>query len=224
MSRANAGTKGVPRADRELQILRAACEVFGTMGFAKASVAGIAADAGISKPLVYQYFGSKEGLFLASFNYGAETLAAEMERVAADDSVGVERGLRTLDGLFRTLEPQPWLWRLLFDPSAPVDGEVAAARAVYTDRITRLAVEGVGELMRLVGDDDPLDASALTAVWMSAVDALITWWLDHPGVTPAQMTERCHRLIIAISGAALPAELPAEGGVRRQAERSSLRA
>ncbi|MBB3088047.1 hypothetical protein [Nocardioides albus] len=78
--------------------------------------------------------------------------------------------------------------------------------------------------MRLVGDDDPLDASALTAVWMSAVDALITWWLDHPGVTPTQMTERCHRLIIAISGAALPAELPAEGGVRRQAERSSLRA
>ncbi|MBB3088046.1 TetR/AcrR family transcriptional regulator [Nocardioides albus] len=95
MSRANAGTKGVPRADRELQILRAACEVFGTMGFAKASVAGIAADAGISKPLVYQYFGSKEGLFLASFNYGAETLAAEMERVAADDTVSSVRSSRS---------------------------------------------------------------------------------------------------------------------------------
>ena len=204
MSRANAGTKGVPRADRELQIVRAACEVFGTTGFAKASVAGIAAAAGISKPLVYQYFGSKEGLFLTCFNYGAETLAAEMERVAADDSVALDRGLRTLDGLFRTLEPQPWLWRLLFDPTAPDDGEVATARAVYTERITRLAVDGVGELMALVGDDDPLDASALTAVWMSAVDALITWWLDNPGVTPTQMTERCHRLIVAVSGATVP--------------------
>lgn len=208
MSRANAGTKGVPRADRELQIVRAACEVFGTVGFARASVAAIAADAGISKPLVYQYFGSKEGLFLASFNYGAETLAAEMERVAADDSVGLERGLRTLDGLFRMLEPQPWLWRLLFDPTAPDDGEIATARAVYTDRITRLAIEGVGELMQLVGDDDPLDASALTAVWMSAVDALIAWWLDHPEVTPTEMTNRCHRLIAALSGATVPADLP----------------
>lgn len=214
MSRANAGTKGVPRADRELQIVRAACEAFGTVGFARASVAAIAADAGISKPLVYQYFGSKEGLYLASFNYGAETLAAEMERVAADDSVGLERGLRTLDGLFRTLEPQPWVWRLLFDPSAPDDGEVAAARAVYTDRITRLAVEGVGELMRLVGDDDPLDASALTAVWMSAVDALITWWLDHSEVTPSQMTARCYRLIVALSGAEPPARVAADPAVR----------
>ncbi|MFE7225809.1 TetR/AcrR family transcriptional regulator [Nocardioides sp. NPDC057577] len=214
MSRANAGTKGVPRADRELQIVRAACEVFGTIGFAKASVAGIAADAGISKPLVYQYFGSKEGLFSACLTYGAELLAGDMERVAADDSVGLERGLRTLDGIFRILEPQPWLWRLFFDRTAPETGDVAAVRAVYTDRITRLAMEGVGELMALVGDDDPLDVSAMTAVWMNVVDSLVTWWLDHPEVTPSEMTARCYRLIVALSGAEPPAQIVADPAAR----------
>src|SRR4051794_26466639 len=59
--RPNAGTKGVPRAEREAQIVTAATEVFGAQGFAATSVADVAARAGISKPLIYQYFGSKEG-------------------------------------------------------------------------------------------------------------------------------------------------------------------
>src|SRR5262245_9101334 len=59
------GTKGVPRADREQQILDAAVAGFGERGYAHASMAAIARRAGISKPLVYEYFGSKEGLYLA---------------------------------------------------------------------------------------------------------------------------------------------------------------
>lgn len=203
-ARTNAGTKGVPRADRELQIVRAAAQVFGTQGFARASVAGIADHAGISKPLVYQYFGSKEGLFSAVLHHGGEQLAGEMERIAQGDSVGLERGLRTLDGIFRFLEPQPWLWRIFFDPTAPTVGDVAAARDEYLERITQLAVEGVGELMTLLGDDDPLDVSAMTAVWMNISDALVNWWIDHPEVTPGEMTARCYRLFAAVAGAELP--------------------
>ncbi|MBO0842476.1 MAG: TetR/AcrR family transcriptional regulator [Nocardioides sp.] len=203
-ARTNAGTKGVPRADRELQIVRTAAEVFGNDGFARASVATVAERAGISKPLVYQYFGSKEGLFSAVIHYGGAQLADEMERIARGDSVGLERGLRTLDGLFRFLEPQPWLWRIFFDSTAPTDGEVALALAQYMERITELALEGVGELMSLLGDDDPLDVSAMTSVWMNISDALVTWWIDHPEVTPSDMTARCYRLFAAVAGAGLP--------------------
>ena len=55
------GTKGVPRADREQQILDAAVAEFGGRDYTHASMAAIAQRAGISKPLVYEYFGSKEG-------------------------------------------------------------------------------------------------------------------------------------------------------------------
>jgi len=201
----NAGTKGVPRADREAQILRVASEIFGTEGYAGTSVAAVAASAGISKPLVYQYFGSKEGLFSACLHLSKEMMIGEMERVAEGDSVGLERGLLTLQGIFRTLEPQPWLWRLFFDASAPRVGEVAEELAGYTQRITELALEGVGELMHLTGDDDELDVSAMTHVWISIVDALVNWWLDHPGQSAEEMTQRCVRLFMSITKADMPA-------------------
>ncbi|MGN6782199.1 MAG: TetR/AcrR family transcriptional regulator [Marmoricola sp.] len=200
MSRANAGTKGVPRADREDQIVAAAAEVFGGQGFAATSVAVVAARAGISKPLIYSYFGSKEGLFTAALHHYGAMLADEIERIARGDSTGIERGLLTLQGIFGVLEPRPWVWRMFFDPTAPRDGEVGAAVATYTARITVLAEEGVGELMQLAGNSDPLDTAALTAVWMSVVDALVGWWLAHPAVTAAQMTDRCARLFAAAFG------------------------
>lgn len=188
--------------------MRAACEVFGTEGYAGTSVAAVAARAGISKPLVYQYFGSKEGLFSACLHHGGQILAGEIERVAAGDVVGLERALLTLDAVFRLLEPQPWVWRLFFDPGAPREGEIAEAVSGYTARITTLAVEGVGELLRLQGDEDPLDVDAMTKVWMSIFDALVTWWLDHPDVSPAEMTERCVRLFTAVTSADVPVFAP----------------
>ena len=59
------GTKGVPRADREQQIVSIAIDEFAEHGYAGASMLSIAGRAGISKPLVYQYFGSKDGLYAA---------------------------------------------------------------------------------------------------------------------------------------------------------------
>ncbi|WP_300681563.1 TetR/AcrR family transcriptional regulator [Nocardioides sp.] len=191
-----AGTKGVPRADREEQILAAATEVFGSQGFAAASVVDVASRAGISKPMVYHYFGSKEGLLDACLHRAGGLLLGEIERVAGSGLVGLERGLATLEAIFEVLEDRPWVWRLLFDPTVPraVDG-VAAALADYTERITVLAHEGVAEMMAVAGNTDAADISAMTAVWVGLVDSLVAWWLDHPGESAAQMTERCVRLM-----------------------------
>lgn len=203
--RPNAGTKGVPRADREEQILEAAAEVFGTAGYAGTSVADVAARAGISKPLVYNYFGSKEGLFEACLRRNGELLLGEMERIARGDAVGIERGLLTLAGLFQILEPRPWAWRLVVDPTIPKDGPIDELVRGYLARITALNEEGVGEMLRLAGDTDPGDVSALAAVWHSIVDALVGWWLDHPGESAEAMTRRCVRLFRASLGSTLAA-------------------
>lgn len=48
------------------------------------------------------------------------------------------------------------------------------------------------------GNREPLDISAMTAVWMSIVDALVIWWLDHPDQTGEQMMQRCVRLLTAL--------------------------
>lgn len=207
-ARRNAGTKGVPRADREEQIVAIATEVFGTQGFAGTSVGDVAERAGISKPLIYNYFGSKEGLVRACLHRAIEILAGEFERIAQGDAVGLERALRTLEGTFALLERQPWIWRLFFDPTIPRGEEgIAAELTLHTDRFTALAEDGVAEMLRLAGVEDPLDVSALTAVWMSVADSLVTWWLDHPEETPASMTARCVRLFRIVLSAPLPPEV-----------------
>ena len=198
MVRPNAGTKGVPRVDREGQILEIASEQFGTLGFAATSVAAVADKAGISKPLIYNYFVSKEGLFTACLDRAGAVLADEIERIAREDIAGIERGMQTLDGIFTILQPQPHFWQLFFDSSAPTTGPIGESTAHYKDRITKLAEEGVTELMTMNGNSEPLDISAMTAVWMSIVDALVNWWLDHPDQTAEEMMQRCVRLLVAL--------------------------
>ncbi|MDQ3155901.1 MAG: TetR/AcrR family transcriptional regulator [Actinomycetota bacterium] len=196
--RKNAGTKGVPRLDREIQILDVAAAEFGAMGYAATNLAVIADKAGISKPLIYNYFTSKEGLFTACLDRAGAVLADEIERIAREDTTGIERGMRTLDGIFAVLETHPHFWKLFFDGSAPTTGAIGESTAHYKDRITKLAEEGVTELMTMNGNSEPLDISAMTSVWMSTVDALVNWWLDHPDQTAEQMMQRCVRLLTAL--------------------------
>ncbi|MDR6118410.1 AcrR family transcriptional regulator [Aeromicrobium sp. SORGH_AS981] len=197
-ARPNAGTKGVPRADRERQILAVASVAFGTHGFVGTNVADVARAAGISKPLVYAYFGSKEGLYAACLDRAGALLGDEIERVARGDVVGLERGVRTLEGMFGVLEDQRHVWRLLHDRSAPSTAEVATVVAAHTDRIHALAHEGVSELLALAGVRDALDVSAMTATWLGIVDSLMDWWVAHPEQSAADMVERVTRLVAAL--------------------------
>jgi len=199
-TRPNAGTKGVARPEREAQIVEAGCRAFGERGYAGTSVADVAEAAGISKPLIYSYFGSKDGLHSACLRHAASLLATEIERTADTGTVGVARAAVTLDGMFRLLEPRPWLWRLVFDPTAPADSEARAELDDYERRITELGREGVTELMHLAGNDDPTDVAAMHAVWESVFRTLVTWWLDHPGESPEEMTLRCLRLFGTVFG------------------------
>jgi AcrR family transcriptional regulator len=62
------GTKRLPRAVREQQMLDAAVQMFSVNGYHETSMDAIAAEAQISKPMLYLYYGSKEELFGAVLN------------------------------------------------------------------------------------------------------------------------------------------------------------
>src|SRR3954453_2766375 len=77
------GRRKVPRPLREREMLRVAERAFAARGFHAASVDAIAEGAGISKPMVYAYFGSKEGLYRAVMEQGRARLFESL-RAAAD--------------------------------------------------------------------------------------------------------------------------------------------
>ncbi|PRI17169.1 TetR/AcrR family transcriptional regulator [Mycobacterium shigaense] len=75
------GTKRLPRAVREQQMLDAAVQMFSVNGYHETSMDTIAAAAEISKPMLYLYYGSKEDLFGACLN---RELTRFIEAVRAD--------------------------------------------------------------------------------------------------------------------------------------------
>jgi AcrR family transcriptional regulator len=75
------GTKRLPRAVREQQMLDAAVQVFSINGYHESSMDAIAAEAQISKPMLYLYYGSKEDLFGACLD---RELSRFIEAVRAD--------------------------------------------------------------------------------------------------------------------------------------------
>ena len=75
------GTKRLPRAVREQQMLDAAVQMFSLNGYHETSMDTIAAEAQISKPMLYLYYGSKEDLFGACLN---RELSRFIDAVRAD--------------------------------------------------------------------------------------------------------------------------------------------
>jgi AcrR family transcriptional regulator len=199
-SRAAIGTKGVPRQEREAQIVTVAIGEFAVDGYAGASMVDIARRAGISKPLIYQYFGSKDGLYLACLHVVSDGLLSHLEEAELEVDDSVASRIHPLRAIFEALEPAPHAWRLLFDPSMPTTGEIAAVAEEYRARTAEIAATGSARFLRARGIRSSLDASALTAMWMGIVNSLVEWWLAHPGESAEQMIARCSRLLAAITG------------------------
>lgn len=77
------------RTDKKNRIIEAAVTVFAQKGYASATVADIAARAGIGKGTIYEYFASKEDLFFAVFEWFKRQtgIAAKVEIAALGGSV-----------------------------------------------------------------------------------------------------------------------------------------
>ncbi|MGO4436740.1 TetR/AcrR family transcriptional regulator [Rhizobium sp. RAF56] len=75
------------RIERERRILDAALKVFADKGYVGASMDDIAAEAGLSKPTVYQYFPSKDELFTAMLTQERDLMLAVFEYSSASGMV-----------------------------------------------------------------------------------------------------------------------------------------
>lgn len=101
----------LPRAERRVQIVRAAASVFRSGGYDKTSMEDVARAAGVTRLIVYRIFESKEALYLAvlaavlddiaeSFEFGSEPEQFDQRNSIAALLLGIAR--RHPDG-FRLL-------------------------------------------------------------------------------------------------------------------------
>ncbi|MCW4351720.1 TetR/AcrR family transcriptional regulator [Hoyosella sp. YIM 151337] len=195
-----AGTKGVPRREREQQILDAAAAEFAHRGYAGTSLAMIAATAGISKPLIVTYFGSKDGLYVACAERAGNNLCGRIELALDSDGGTARLAADTLRAFIEALTPRPHDWNVIFDRTIPRDGVAYDAARQIRRRLAQQAARGVAAAGEFAGGTDANDLSILTDVWMSTVGAVVNWWLRHPETSAGEMIERCQRLVATITG------------------------
>ncbi|WP_030299694.1 TetR/AcrR family transcriptional regulator [Streptomyces katrae] len=196
-----AGTKGVPRAEREEQILAAALEEFGRHGHASASMAAIARRVGVTKPMLYAYFDSKDGLYLACLEHIAARVVRAIDQAMSGGpaaTAGEQLPHTVLTGLFTALEDRRHAWFVLYDRTLPPGSELRSAAQRHREAIDGLAATGTAALLSGHGNEDPLDADALKHVWTGTVSALMGWWIAHPDQSAREMSTRCARLLKAI--------------------------
>src|ERR1700721_110456 len=88
---APAPRRRMPRPERERQMPEVAGRSFAARGFHAVSMDEIAKQAGISKPMLYQYFGSKEGLYVAYVRQQGSALLAGVRGATGPDAATAHR-------------------------------------------------------------------------------------------------------------------------------------
>lgn len=175
----------LPRAEREQQVLDIAHARFAAHGYGAVTMEDVAAAAGVTKPLLYNYFGNKERLYLACMERAGDAMLATVLRAveAADGPADALRlGVRAF---FAFVEEDRDAWRVLFDETQPVGGEIAQRIGDYRERLVGLvAATNVNRLPARHRAQLFTEVEAISVALLGAAEALARWWL-RTGALPA---------------------------------------
>jgi AcrR family transcriptional regulator len=160
------------------QTLGVAHLLFAEHGYAAVTMDEIAAAVGVTKPLLYTYFGNKERLYTACMERAGDSLMATVsEAVAGTDSPG--DALRAgVHAFFAFLDTDRAAWAVLFDETLPNRGEVAERVTFYRDQILALVAGSMlGQLPERRRQAARTEVEALSTALLGAAEALARWWL-----------------------------------------------
>lgn len=181
-------TRRLPRAERREQILRAATEAFARSGFAATSLDEVAAEAGVTRMVVYAHFESKTVLYQAVLD--------RMRAMLSTATGAPEYGYFSINALLDVAAAEPAGIRLLFHH--------AAREPEFRGEIDRIRSAGFGiakQFIRLSIPDPAL------ADWASYLIPTVTWeaviaWLDAGMPDRAGAADRIKQVVEGIVAAA----------------------
>jgi AcrR family transcriptional regulator len=187
----------VPREVRRQQLVELGEELFAERGFAKASMDELARRAGVTKPVIYELFGSKEGLFEACLEGLALRMAEQIaaaargadEAVAPGDGPNPEARLRAGGLAFlRFAADNRVAYELLYEGRFS-DAAVRVRKrqaALILELMKEIAPEGV----------DPRELEVAAHAVNSAYEGVAHWMWDHPEMDVEQLADWTVELLL----------------------------
>lgn len=164
----------LPRADRERQMLEVAAGVFGRRGYHAASMDEIARRCGVTKPMLYAYFGSKDGLYLATVDRMGTHLVSRVEQLLAERDAR-QRLRQGVDVILDFIHRDRHGWAVLYAEGLG-EGPVARRVSRYRDAIVQAAAATLADAVPGRGAKHALPYAVGL---LGAGEALARWWLDH---------------------------------------------
>jgi AcrR family transcriptional regulator len=184
--------------DRRRALLDAADRVIRREG-PQASMVSIAAEAGITKPILYRHFGDKSGLYQALANRHVHTVIDLLRQQF--DQAGVDlrgRARSTIIAYLDMIEANLNLYRFLFHRAGAEDSRTHSQMTA----IVRGLGEELGEVIADASEGlDPVRAQVLGHAFVGMVQATGDWWLEHPEVDRGEVVEGLAGAIVAAMSA-----------------------
>ncbi|WP_051807926.1 TetR/AcrR family transcriptional regulator [Streptomyces sp. NRRL F-2664] len=166
------GTTGRAQV-RRAELVAIGRRLFADTPYDALSMDDIARHAGVAKGLIYYYFKSKRGYYLAIVD---DSVAALLARAGGDtDLPGAARLRRTIDGYLHYAEHHHAAYRTIATGGVGCDAEVLALRDAVREEMLAAVAEGA------YGHRDlpPIARLALVG-WLSAVEGTTLEWIGGP--------------------------------------------
>lgn len=182
---------------RRAQLLEAADRALREHG-GQVSVAAIAAEAGVTKPVLYRHFGDKAGLYRALAEQHTEQLVLEL-RAALATRGGLRRRVEaTIDAYLAAIERRPDVYRFVVHQAAVEEPAVAGYVALVQQRLATELAAGLRLQLRL--PDDAIRAR----VWAHGIVGMVRsagdWWLSERNVSRAVLVSELTDLLLGDLG------------------------
>ncbi|MEU5683408.1 TetR/AcrR family transcriptional regulator [Streptomyces venezuelae] len=173
----NSQQRGTDRsAARRAELIAIGRKLFADTSYDALSMDDIAKHAGVAKGLIYYYFKSKRGYYLAIIEDSVADLVARAGR--HDDLPPVERVQRTVDGYLRYAEHHQAAYRTIISGGVGFDAEVHAIRDGVREALIGAIAEGA-----YGRKDIPQLARTALIGWLCSVEGITLDWIDRPGLT-----------------------------------------
>jgi AcrR family transcriptional regulator len=191
MARAETSTKRRMRGpERKAQLLEVARKVFGAKGFHGVSMEDVAREAGVTKPILYDHFSSKEALYLALLDADSLELEERIRTALVAPTGNRERIRASFEAYFEFVDEHAEGFQLLMQETVGANEDFRRGVGAVRDRIQQevsdlIVRESQGRL-----DREDADTVALGLVGMAETAAR-----HDPGGPPERRRRRVDTLV-----------------------------
>ena len=183
-----------PENNARQRLLEAATELFAEKGYAGTSVRAIVDRVGVSKPVLYYYFKSKEGLFYAILEWAADVQQEILNEIFTTSGTVLERFIflyrRISEGVLQYQDLYKMIHGLLYGPpqGAPEYDFPQYQRHMF-NAVKRIYTSGLA-----AGEVEAADEDEVAFLVLSLIDFSLNMNQVLPELADPQRPERLLRL------------------------------